>query len=74
MTKKNNESLLSELDFFVKNKIKEGHSYQAISEAMGYTMLRLGPHDNEEKRRIILEGTYAQIAKVLGRDASVKLK
>jgi len=48
-------------------------SYKNVSEALGDTIINLGPHDSETMRRIVLESTYAEIAKILGRDPSVKL-
>jgi len=48
-------------------------SYKAVSEALGSTVIHLGPHDDENIRRIILESTYAEIGKILGRDPSVQL-
>jgi hypothetical protein len=53
--------------------VDKGYPVQFVSEAMGSTILDLGPHDDELKRRVILEGTYAAIARVLGRDASAML-
>lgn len=52
--------------------LSAGASYQVVSDALGYTLLHLGPDDNDFLRRICLEATYAEIAKILGRDASAK--
>jgi len=48
-------------------------SYKTVSEALGSTIINLGPHDDKNIRRIILEATYAEIGKILGRDPSVQL-
>jgi len=52
--------------------LSKGVSYQFVSDALGYTLLHLGPHDNDALRRLYLEATYAELAKLLGRDASAK--
>jgi len=50
----------------------KGEKTQFIVEALGAAMIAICP-EGTPNREIILEAPYAQLAKVLGRDASKKL-
>ena len=66
------DKIEKEFSALAQKFLSEGVSYQFVSDALGYTLLHLGPHDNDVLRRLYLEATYAQLAKLLGRDASAK--
>lgn len=66
------DKMEKEFSALAQKFLSEGISYQFVSDALGYTLLHLGPHDNDALRRVYLEATYAELAKLLGRDASAK--
>lgn len=67
------EKMQKEFSDLAKKFLDSGYGYQFVSDALGLTLLELGPHDNDQLRRLYLEATYAELAKLLGRDASAKL-
>jgi len=68
------KKMQNEFAALAKKFLDSNVSYKNISEALGYTIIHLGPHDDENMRRIILEATYAEIGRRLGRDPSVPLR
>jgi len=64
------KKLESDFSDLANKNLSGGNSYKMVIEAMASVMINLGPHDDMQIRRTLLEGVYAEIAKVLGRDAS----
>jgi len=73
MTSDDFDKMQKEFSDLAQKFLDSGYKHQFVHEALGSTLINLGPHDNVEFRILHLEATYAQIAKLLGRDASAML-
>jgi len=68
------KNMQDEFSALARKFLDSNISYKTVSEALRATIIHLGPHDDKNIRRIILEDTYSEIGNILGRDSSLQLR